>query len=166
MNVSNISSIVSLVTGLVAMAGWLWSLHRWFRRQYIQTKEKAADSAALAERLILHATNPEKRADIYLLVLLQSVEFNARRCRSTTTSMGLGLAFLVMAVFAKLYSNLFVIDYLQPAVILLLITAVGFVSSGIMYLLSSQNLRRLEEAWETSAKEVIWNKVGKYVPEA
>ena len=166
MNLSDPSSIVTLLLGAVTVCAWLWNRLAWLRKRYIESKECADEGARLDELLLSHATSPAKRSDIHLFLTLRAMESATRQTQGTVYSMAMGVFIAALSLAWVFAQKFLVIEYTHPLVILVLLNFACVLISFFMYLWSSFKLRKLEEGWQAGTMKAIEQKIERHVPDA
>lgn len=166
MNLSDTSSIVTLLLGVITVFMWLWKLLGWFRGRLVEIRELADEGARLAQFVLSHATSPAKRSDIHLFMTLRAVQFASRQTQGAIFTMGMGILTVILFLFVGLLSKFLAVDYTHPLAITTLFAFVCLIASFCISLWFSFKLRRLEEGWLNGTMNAIEQKIEHHVPEA
>jgi hypothetical protein len=79
-------------------ASWLWKFQRWLRSSLKRARVARELGDQLVAELFDKATNPTRRADIYVYVLFRSTEIEADHTRQIINSYALG-TWIIFYVF-------------------------------------------------------------------
>lgn len=159
-----LSTILGLITSLVTLTIWSWSLIGKLRTQVALARTDAEQGKALAEELVSSATSAEKRADIYVYVTLKAVESSERRSTSSISN-GVITIITLLIVFAFAWANKTLeINYKHPLMIVLYLAFPALLFSWGAMNWYDRLLRMLEDGWQSGVNRILSAKVYKHVP--
>jgi len=163
MDIVFLGTVLGIITSLVTLIIWSWSLIGKLRAQITLVRTLADKGKIIAEELVSSATTAEKRADIYLYVVLKAMEFSERRSTHSARNRAIAIAtLLIVFVFMWAYRTL-EIDYKHPLMIV-----IYFAFPALLFMWGAMNwygrlLQMLETGWKSGVERVLSTKIDNYV---
>ena len=115
-----------------------------------------------AKDLLSSATSSEKRADIYLLVTIRSIEISLRRTRNLVHKYAMVFAMFILMFIIVVTSKFLYFDYMSPSMIITYVGIFASLASWSVYLWFSWLLEKFESSWETGVANAMHTKLEKH----
>ena len=163
MDVATTANWFGILSGLALGGTWFWKIVKWLSARNDSAKESARIGGRIVSELLDVATSPARRADIHTFILFRCTQIEADSTRRFFRSLLFGVIFLVVGVLTVSIFRLIEFKGIEWLWWFLVINSLIAVVAFFYALFFEYQLKRINEAWQATARKVLGERAVRHV---